>query len=312
MNVSVIIPTYNGAVTIRKAIDSVLQQTMPVAEIILIDDGSTDGTAQITQKYGAAIRYFYFENGGLAVARNRGIDKAKSDWIAFLDDDDEWLPHKIESQTHVLEKNPEIKWSSCHHVDVNVADGSHALIPIPPKLQEEIRRTGTLSFFSAQMKGLFGTPSGIIVHRSAFDEVGRFDPVMLTGQDGDMWCRIALKYPRIAVCAEVCWRYFVGNPNALHRKGRGHRDLQLQSFCRNMRRAMELGPDPVKEFRPYARMKVVDYLFRAAGRQCWISPETIKDARRLFPLTVREQMMLAGLRCIPTPIASRLAKRFRL
>jgi glycosyltransferase involved in cell wall biosynthesis len=307
MNISVIIPVYNAQSTITRAIDSVLAQTHSVDEIIVIDDGSTDGTAQAVQKYGAAIRYFYYENAGLAVARNRGIDKAKSEWIAFLDADDEWLPWCIESHVKLHAQNPAIKWSHCH-VE-GVLDGSHLTIPIPQGLQEEMKCNGTVSYFDAQLKGLPCGACGFLIHRSVFDEVGKFDPAMRTGQDGDMWCRIALKYPRIAVCEEVCWRYYLDNPNTLHRQGGGYRDLQLKSFCRNMQRAMELGPDVVSEFHPFARMKVMDYLIRAAGRQCWISPETIKGTECLFPLTVRERSLLRILRFLPKPIALKVVGR---
>lgn len=307
MKISVLIPAYNAEKTLCRAIDSVLSQTVPVAEIILIDDGSTDGTAKAVQKYGAAIRYFYYENAGLAVARNRGIDKTKSEWIAFLDADDEWLPWCIESHVKLHAQNPAIKWSHCHFEWV--LDESHLTTPIPQGLQEEIRCKGTVSYFDAELKGFQWGACGFLIHRSVFDGVGRFDPAMRTGQDGDMWCRIALKYPRIAVCEEVCWRCYRDNPSALHRQGAGYRDLQLKSLCRNMRRAMELGPEVLKEFHPYARVRVLDYLIRAAGRQCMISPESIEDAKSLFPLTVRERALLRILRSLPKPIALKVVGR---
>ncbi len=307
MKISVVIPAYNAEETLCRAIDSVLSQTVPVAEIILIDDGSTDGTAQIVQKYGAAIRYFYYENAGLAVARNRGIDQAKFEWIAFLDADDEWLPHCIESHVKLHAQNPEIKWSHCRYEWV--LDGSYLTMPIPQGLQEEIRCKGTISHFDAELKGFQWGSCGFLIHRSVFDEVGKFDPAMRTGQDGDMWCRIALKYPRLAVCDEVCWRYYVGNPNALHRQGVEYRDLQLKSLCRNMRCAMELGPEVVSEFHPYARMRVMDYLIRVAGRNCLINSDTIEDAKSLFPLTVRERSFLRILRLLPKSIALKVVGR---
>jgi glycosyltransferase involved in cell wall biosynthesis len=309
VNISVIIPAYNAEKTLCRAIDSVLGQTTPVAEILLIDDGSTDGTAQVAQKYGAAIRYFHHENAGLAVARNRGIDQAKCEWIALLDADDEWLPHKVEAQVRVIEEHPDIKWASCHHEFVNTVTGRRVVTPIPQSLQEEIRCKGTVSSFDAQLNGVFSTPSGVIIHRSVFRELGGFDPEMRTGQDGDMWCRIALKYLRLAVCPEICWLYYVGNADALHRRGAGCRDNQLKSFCRNMRRAMELGPDVVNAFRPYARTKVVDYLIRAAGRVCFIDSDAIADAQHLFPLTMRERSLLRVLRSLPQPIAQRVVGR---
>ncbi len=310
MKISVLIPTYNAKETLCRAIDSVLSQTVLAAEIILIDDGSNDGTAQAVQKYGATIRYFHYENAGLPVARNRGIDQAKSDWIAFLDADDEWLPHCIESHVRLHAQNPEIKWSYCNCE--HVVNGTRLAKIVPPGLQEGIRSNGTVSYFDAELKGLNCGTCGFVIHRSVFVEVGRFDPAMRNGLDGDMWCRIALRYPRVAVCKDVCWRYYLDNPNSLHRKGHRHRDLQLKSLCRNMRRAIKLGSEKVNEFRPYARVKAVDYLIRAAGRDCFINSDTIEDAESLFPLSLRERTLLRILRSLPKPIALKIVGRLSL
>jgi len=310
LKVSVIIPAYDATATIGRAIDSVLHQTVPVAEIIVINDGSTDNTSEIVRSYGDAIRYFYQNNTGLSGAMNCGIEQAKEEWIAFLDADDEWLPGLVKSHIKLVSENPDVKWTYCRNEQV-MQDGRRRM-RIPQAVEEEIDREGFLSYFRAALVGFYFGKCGFMIQRSVFEELGNFDPAMRNGMDKDMWRRIALRHPRVAVCREVCWRYYLDNPNSLHRRGSGYRDLQLKSLCRNMRRAMELGPDVVKEFYPYARMNVIDLLFRAAGRQCWISSETIRDGERLFPLTVRERAMFAALRCVPTPIASRLAKRFRL
>jgi len=311
MNISVIIPVYNGEETLCRAIDSVLHQTVPVAEILLIDDGSTDCTAQVVEKYGEAIRYFHYENGGLPVARNRGINRAKFEWIAFLDADDEWLPHYIESHVKLHARDPEVKWSSCHCDRVSAINGSHWTMPIPHVLQEEIRRKGTVSFFEAHIRRLFGVPSGVVVQRSVYDEVGPYDPSMRTGQDRDMWGRIALRYPLISVCPEVCWRYYV-EENSLSRRGRMFRDLQLKSVCRNMLSALDMGPSVVSQYRPYGKRLFLEYLMRLAARDCFINPDTIKDAKRLFPLTIREQCLLGIIRSLPKPIALRIVDRLRI
>ncbi len=303
MKISVVIPVYNAADTVERAIDSVLHQTVPVAEIILIDDGSTDRTAQTVQKYGSAIRYFHYENAGLPVARNRGIDQAQSEWIAFLDADDEWLPHCVESHAKLHALNPGIKWSYCSHK--NVVDGVRLPMILPPDLQDN----GLVSYFEGERSGLRCGVCGFVVHRSVFDEVGNFDPSMRTGQDGDMWCRIGLKYPKLAVCRRVCWLYYRGNPHSLHRKGIAQRDLQLKSLCANMRRAMKVDSETRKEFCSYARPKVVEYLVRAAGRDCFISSDAIADAKSLFPLTAREHALLRMLRVLPKPIAVRVVRR---
>ncbi|RKD27580.1 Glycosyl transferase family 2 [Caminicella sporogenes DSM 14501] len=107
--VSVIIPTYNYEKFIHNAIDSILNQTFKDYEIIIVDDGSTDNTAEIIKKYNnEKISYFYKENRGPAAARNLGIKKAKGDYICFLDADDAFMPEKLEIQVDILDKNKNI------------------------------------------------------------------------------------------------------------------------------------------------------------------------------------------------------------
>lgn len=307
MSISVVIPAYNAEHWIGRAITSVLNQTVMPAEILVVDDGSTDGTAQAAQKYGAAIRYFYQQNSGPSVARNRGIEHARSEWIAFLDADDEWLPHKIESQLRILKKNPDLKW--CSSASEDISNGVISPCSLPEGLKEKSTHPRGLSFFSAWLEGArFGTPS-FIIHRSVFDELGGFDPKMPTGEDKDMWWRIALKYPRVGYCCNTCWRWHRDNPNSSSQRGRRDRDRQLKSLCKNIRRAMELGHEVVNEFHPYARMKVIDYLIRAAGRDCFINSDTIEDAKSLFPPTVRERVLLRILRLLPKQIAFKVVSR---
>ena len=112
VSVSVVIPAYNAAEHITRAIDSVLAQTRRADEIIVIDDGSADNTADIVKRYGAELKYIYQDNAGAGQARNAGIDAAKSEWIAFLDADDEWLTDKLQLQTDYLARHPDLMWTT--------------------------------------------------------------------------------------------------------------------------------------------------------------------------------------------------------
>ena len=103
--ISVIIPTFNRVEFISEAIDSVLSQTYSNFEIIVVDDGSTDNTKQLLTKYGSRITYDFQENKGVSSARNKGLDIAKGEWIAFLDSDDIWLPEKLSLQMQDLEQH---------------------------------------------------------------------------------------------------------------------------------------------------------------------------------------------------------------
>lgn len=106
--VSVVIPVYNGAQTIRRAIDSALGQSWKEREVIVVDDGSTDGTFALLEGYGNRIRAIHQSNCGVALARNAAIEQAKGDYVAFLDADDEWLPEKLEIQVGVLRSMPDV------------------------------------------------------------------------------------------------------------------------------------------------------------------------------------------------------------
>src|SRR4030042_587586 len=106
--VSVIITTYNRVHFVCEAIDSVLNQTFKDFEIIVVDDGSTDNTKEALKRYSKNIFYIYQSNKGRSQARNTGLKVAKGDYIAFLDDDDIWVPHKLEKQVAFMDSNPNI------------------------------------------------------------------------------------------------------------------------------------------------------------------------------------------------------------
>ena len=106
--VSVVIPAYNASATIARAIDSCLAQTIPLSQIIVVDDGSKDGLAEIVQDYGAAVTLIRQSNSRTAAARNRAVDVATGDFIGFLDADDHWETNKIERQLSIFEKHPDV------------------------------------------------------------------------------------------------------------------------------------------------------------------------------------------------------------
>ena len=115
ISVSAVIPAYNSEATLGRALDSVLAQTRPADEIIVVDDASTDGTASLARSYAdRGVRLLSLpERRGAAAARNAGIGAAKGDWIAFLDADDEWLPAKLEKQVAAISSNRETPFVFC-------------------------------------------------------------------------------------------------------------------------------------------------------------------------------------------------------
>src|SRR5664280_1650862 len=123
--VSVVIPTYNRLAYLREALDSVLAQTRAADEILVVDDGSTDGTEAAISALPAPVRYLRQQNAGPAAARNHGLREAKGDWIAFLDSDDLWVPEKLEAQMDFLERNPAVELLFAHMINFG-PDGEDA------------------------------------------------------------------------------------------------------------------------------------------------------------------------------------------
>ncbi len=116
ITVSAVIPAYNAAKYVERAIESVLAQTRKADEIIVVDDGSTDNTADVVRQFGDKVKFIRQENAGASVARNTGIEAATSEWISFLDADDEWLPEKLKLQTEHLQRNPDLAWTTGNYI----------------------------------------------------------------------------------------------------------------------------------------------------------------------------------------------------
>ena len=215
MKISVIIPVYNGEKTVARAIDSVLAQTRPADEVIVVDDGSTDGTAEIIQSYGDKVIYIHQQNAGASVARNAGIQAASGDWIAFLDADDEWLPKKLKLQSEHLARNPELKWTFS-----NMSwdkDESGIIKPIHPinRLNDICKGTEYFEdYFIAYKNSFFVSTITVMIHRSVFDKVGRFEPGMKRAQDNDLWYRIAYQYPKVGYLSEPLAVYHLDTPGS--------------------------------------------------------------------------------------------------
>lgn len=184
--VSVVIPSYNRANCIERAIDSVFQQKVENLEVILIDDGSTDNTREIIQnKYGDKVRYFYQENQGISGARNTGIKNARGDYIAFLDSDDYWCPDKLEKQMSLAEEHPEygLLASCCASIRT---DGS---------FRESNRRGKSGWVLKDLFQANFIRTSSAVIRRDCFNRVGLFDEKLKESEEYDLWLRVAAVYP---------------------------------------------------------------------------------------------------------------------
>jgi glycosyltransferase involved in cell wall biosynthesis len=189
--VSVIIPAYNAAPWIAETIDSVLNQTFQDFEVIVVDDGSTDGTAEIVKNYKSQVQYLYKNNGGVGSARNTGIRAARGRYIACVDADDLWLPEKLEVQTQLLQTEPSLAWvySDGLIFENNSNQNLHLFSPSASMISGDVLRPLLLQDFIP-----CPTP---VIRRDIFENVGFFeeDMSLQSVADWDMWLRISAKYP---------------------------------------------------------------------------------------------------------------------
>lgn len=200
--VSIVIPAYNAEAYVREAVDSALAQTYPNKEVIVVDDGSTDGTGAVLQSYidKKAIVYVRQDNKGLSSARNTGMRNARGEYIALLDSDDLFLPDKIARQVADLKAHPAD--------DVSYCDVIHFY-------EEEPERALTLNYvyysgeevFPRLLVKNFINPLTVILRRSAIDRIGMFDEKYRRSEDWEYWIRLAYGGVRFRHLPESLARY---------------------------------------------------------------------------------------------------------
>ena len=181
--VSVIIPAHNAAQYLPEAVDSVLGQTFNDFEILIIDDGSTDNTEEVLRRYHSKVRYFSQQNSGVAVTRNRGIERAQGRYIAFLDADDTWMPHKLERQMAAM----------AEHKDYRICYSAFTVTGpdlAPISVSRSRRQSHALEDLLLQ-GNVVATPTTVMGERALFVEAGGFDPALSQCADWDMWVRLA-------------------------------------------------------------------------------------------------------------------------
>ncbi len=201
LDVGVIIPAYNCADSIRRAIDSIKAQTWLPREVVIVNDGSQDDTAAVLDSLDEkeiGLKVIHQENGGPAAARNRGITEATTDWVAFLDSDDHWIPEKLERQFSLIEAHADLQWSAGRYEFVRGFDSSMTVIRLS-KLTAGMTEQGTgvydaLAMLAESNSIWTGT---VLAKRQRILELKGFEPSLFGGEDSDLWRRMAIQHRSI-------------------------------------------------------------------------------------------------------------------
>ncbi|MHC4951910.1 MAG: glycosyltransferase family 2 protein, partial [Planctomycetota bacterium] len=249
--ISVVIPAYNAGPYLRRTLESVLRQTHPADEIIVVDDGSTDNTADVAASYGDSVVLIGQENAGASVARNTGIEAAKGNWIAFLDGDDEWVPEKLKLQVAHLKKNPDLAWTMSNYFNC-FCEQAHRR-----EIRDQGRSEGLLAgqeyyddYFDAYRAGACGNTNTMLIRKDVLVEAGLFRPGQPRMNDEDMWFRIAYRYPRAGYMTTPLAIYHRGVSDSTV-KTHNHPEIVIELIKRHLKLAEE--QNRLDAFRDVAR-----------------------------------------------------------
>lgn len=211
MNFSIIVPLYNKERHIKRAINSLLQQSYSGFEIIVVDDGSTDNSyCEVASIKDKRVKLLKKTNGGVSSARNYGIQHSSHEYIGFLDADDLWKPSFLESISKLIKKYPDAgayatayeygKYNKFKRASINV------------KLSEG--QSEVIDYFKCSLNDPLISASSVVIRKSVFENIGLFSEELTRGEDLEMWYRIALKYD-VAFINEVLSVYFQDSDNKL-------------------------------------------------------------------------------------------------
>jgi len=220
--ISVIIPTFNRRDFLVAAVDSVVSQTFGDFELIVVDDGSTDGTGDVMARYADRVIYVVQENRGVSAARNHGIDLARGEYISFLDSDDLWMPTKLEKQVKFFQGHPSAQ--VCYTDELWIRRGRQ----VNPR-KRHAKHSGWI--YAHCLPLCIISPSSVCLRREVLDTVGYFDPELPVCEDYDLWLRVAARYP-VHFIAERLIVKRGGHPDQLSHRSWGNDRYRVRALVK--------------------------------------------------------------------------------
>jgi glycosyltransferase involved in cell wall biosynthesis len=196
--VSVVIPAYNAESHIAEALESLRAQTCRQMEIIVVDDGSSDRTAEIVTSRFPEVRCVRQPNGGASSARNRGVQEARGEWVAFLDADDAWHPDKLRAQLDLMRRHPEVRLCRTLGSEIPLTDVG----PVPSG-PDGLPVHELFTSLAPTLMNPYFTTSTVVVRRDSFLAVGGFDTSLKIAEDIDLYLRILLEAPTVLLLKAV-------------------------------------------------------------------------------------------------------------
>jgi len=241
---SIIIPLYNKASFIKRAVDSVLGQTYKNWELIVVNDGSTDGGEEIIKNYTAPrITLISQDNRGVSAARNKGVNCAKYDYVAFLDGDDTWEPEYLKELNHLINKYPECGiWGINHRFITENGETRTNHAGFMGEGVTDLIIDDYFSFFAAKGKSPFSN-SGCCYPKKLFLEKGGYCEGVALTEDSDLWCRIAMYHPVAFSTTELVNYYFQSPGNT--RSGFQTTDYQVSLTLQRALKEIRVRPEMV-------------------------------------------------------------------
>ncbi len=246
-SVSIIVPVYNGASTIRETLNSVLQQSVEDLELIVVDDGSTDNTLEVAASFDdPRLSVFSYPNAGVSTTRNRGVTHASADYVSFLDADDLWTPDKLARQLDALESSQKaaVAYSWTDYIDQTGQFIAH---------DQQVTFSGDV-YGELLRRDFLESASNATIRRQAFLAVGGFDSSLSGAADWDFFLRLAKCYDFVAVPSlGVLYRISNSSMSA-------NLSMQEQECIEVIERAYEQAPENLQFLKPQSLGRIYQYL----------------------------------------------------